>query len=195
MAAWTASAIVAAAPAAAPFDGDAVLTVSAHVTDYANVPREELAGAQAHATAAYRAAGLALTWSSTPWRPEPSRSTDSNWIDVRVVILSRDMTDKLCRERRFSDEVLGHALSAATGASGRIAYILYHRITRLAASHNTVQQGLGHVMAHEIGHLLLGVSRHADEGLMREEWRPWDGRVHTFTRRQEQEIRRRFPLP
>ena len=51
------------------------------------------------------------------------------------------------------------------------------------------------IMAHEIGHLLLGVSRHADEGLMREEWRPWDGRVHTFTRRQEQEIRRRFPLP
>jgi hypothetical protein len=57
MAAWTASAIL----AAAPFDGDAVLTVSAHVTDYANVPQEEFDGAQAHATAAYRAAGLALT--------------------------------------------------------------------------------------------------------------------------------------
>jgi hypothetical protein len=158
------------------------LTVSAHVTDYANVPRKELAEAQAHTTAAYRAAGLAMTWSSLSWGPEPSRSTDSRRIDVRVVILSREMAESLCRARGLGDSVMGHAISGSTDAGNRIAWIFYDRVTRIASAYNTsVQRGLGHVMAHEIGHVLLGVNRHTDEGLMRGDWEPWDGRMHTFT--------------
>jgi hypothetical protein len=45
-------AILAGGSAVSAFEADAGLTVSAHVTDYANVPRKELAGAQAHATVA-----------------------------------------------------------------------------------------------------------------------------------------------
>src|SRR4029450_2864023 len=40
---------------------------------------------------------------------------------------------------------------------------------------------LGHVMAHEIGHLLMGTSRHSPMGLMRERW-------------SDDEVRRRSPI-
>jgi hypothetical protein len=33
---------------------------------------------------------------------------------------------------------------------------------------------LGHVMAHEIGHMLQGVSRHSSEGVMKPKWNPGD---------------------
>jgi hypothetical protein len=89
---------------------------------------------------------------------------------------------------------VGHrAVSGATEARGRIVYIFYDRIYRIAAFHNTaVQHGLGHVMAHEIGHVLLGVNSHSAEGLMRAAWEPWDGRVQTFTPSQVLHIQHRF---
>ena len=103
------------------------------------------------------------------------------------------MAENKCRASRLGDSVLGQAISGATEARGRIVYIFYHRIYRIAASHNTsVQRGLGHVMAHEIGHVLLGVNSHSTEGLMRARWEPWDSRVQTFTPSQVLHIRRRF---
>ena len=47
-------------------------------------------------------------------------------------------------------------------------------------------------MAQEIGHVLLGESSHSAEGLMSAAWKPWDGRVQTFTPSQVQDIIRRF---
>jgi hypothetical protein len=196
LAAWTMAATLAGGAASAQ-DGDeakAGLTVSVHVTDYANVSRTTLTEAQAYATAAYRASGLDVTWSSAPWSPghEP-RSTDSRRIDVRAVILSIEMAEKLCRARGLGDSVMGHATSAATEARARIVYVFYHRIYRTAASHRTlVERGLGHVMAHEIGHVLLGVGSHSEEGLMRPTWEPWHDRMRTFTPTEVQQIRRRF---
>ena len=80
MSAWMIAAALAGGSAASAWEGDeaeAALTVSVHVTDYANLPRKALAEAQAHATAAYRAAGLDVVWSSAPWSPDAeSPSTD-----------------------------------------------------------------------------------------------------------------------
>ena len=75
-------------------------------------------------------------------------------------------------------------LPGGTGASS---------VSFRAASHSTsVQRGLGHVMAHEMGHVLLGVNSHSAEGLMRAAWEPWDDRVQTFTPSQVLQIRHRF---
>jgi hypothetical protein len=113
-------------------------------------------------------------------------------IDVRLVIVPRDMAEKKCRDERLGDSVMGTAISGAK-ARGRIAYILYDRIARVAALDQTpIARALGHVMAHEVGHLLMGVSSHADEGLMRANWNPRETRPQTFTGNQVQQIRRRF---
>jgi hypothetical protein len=195
MAAWTVGTMLAGAPVLsaeeAP-ESPVGLTVVIHVTDNANLSPTDLAGAQAHATAAYRAAGFQIVWSSALWNPEEGQS-DPLSIDVRLVIVPRDMAEKKCREEKLGDKVLGTAISGASTARGRIAYVFYHRIARLAALQQTpFVLGLGHVMAHEIGHLLIGVSSHAGEGLMRADWIPRERRPQTFTRNQVQQIRRRF---
>jgi hypothetical protein len=169
------------------------LTVTIHVTDNANLPPTELADAETYATAVYRAAGLHIVWSSAPWKPEMGQSVGPLSIDVRLVIVPRDMAEKKCREEKLGDKVLGTAISGASTARGRIAYVFYHRIARLAAlQHTPFGRSLGHVVAHEIGHLLIGVNSHSDEGLMRADWNTRERRPQTFTTSQVQQIRRRF---
>jgi hypothetical protein len=196
MAAWTVGTMLAGASVVAAEEALgslAALTVTIHVTDNANLSPTELAGAEAYATAAYRAAGLHIVWSSAPWNPEAEHSAGPRSIDVRLVIVPRDMAEKKCRAEKLGDSVLGVAISGASEARGRIAYILYDRIARVAALRQTpFVRALGHVMAHEIGHLLIGVNSHSDEGLMRADWNTRERRPQTFTTSQVQQIRRRF---
>jgi len=196
MAAWTVGTMLAGASVVSveeALGSPAALTVTIHVTDNANLSPTELAGAEAYATAAYRAAGFQIVWSSALWKPEAGQGGDPLSIDVRLVIVPRDMAEKKCREENLGDKVLGTAISGASTARGRIAYVFYHRIARLAALQQTpFVRGLGHVMAHEIGHLLIGVSSHSGEGLMRADWNPRERRPQTFTRSQAQQVRRRF---
>jgi hypothetical protein len=75
--------------------------------------------------------------------------------------------------QRFPD----HSLSGVLGFSlpgarfGPHVNIFYNRIERVIAS-GDVDLGtmLGHVMAHEIGHVLLGSTEHAPDGIMKESW-------------------------
>jgi hypothetical protein len=193
MAAWRIVATLTGRVAASDQDAETTLTISAHLTDYANLSISELTDAQAHATAAFRAAGFDLVWSSAPSSSAAAWLSGSGWIDVRVVILSHKMAEALIKARGLAGTVLGNTVTGAPDASARIVYIFYDRIYRVAASHSaSVRRGLGHIMAHEIGHALLGVNSHSDEGLMRATWEPWDPRVQTFTPSQVLQIRCRF---
>ena len=196
MAAWTVGTMVAGASVVSveeALGSPAPLTVTIHVTDNANLSPTELAGAQAYATAAYRAAGLHIVWSSAPWKPEAGQRADPLSIDVRLVIVPAELAEKKCREENLGDSVLGVAVSGASEARGRVAYVFYHRIERVAMAHQApIVRGLGHVMAHEVGHVLMGVNSHAGEGLMRANWNPRQSRPQTFTRNHVRQIRLRF---
>lgn len=195
MAAWTVGTMLAGVSVVSvekALGSPAELTVTIHVTDNTNLSPTELAGAQAYATAAYRAAGFHIVWSSAPWKPEAGQSAGPSSVDVRLVIVPADMAEKKCREEKLDDSVLGVAISGASEARGRVVYVFYHRIERVAMTHHTpVARGLGHVMAHEVGHALMGVNSHSSEGLMRANWNPRQSRPQTFTRHQVQLIRRR----
>jgi hypothetical protein len=192
--AWTVGAVLSGVMAVSAQDvlkAETTLMVRVQVTDYAKVSAKELATAEAQATAAYRIAGLDLIWSSAPWGASGNRVLQP--IDVHVVIVPRDMAEKKCRDEGLGDGVLGIAISGATEARGRIAYIFYDRIERTAVAQQTpVARGLAHVMAHEVGHLLIGTDSHSDEGLMQPNWNPHVSRMETFTPSQMQQIRRRF---
>ena len=96
------------------------------------------------------------------------------------------MAEQKCHSEGLSANVLGQA-------TGRIAYVFYDRIERLAVSFRTpVVSGLGYVIAHEVGHLVMGTKSHAGAGLMRPIWNPHESPVQTFTASQVQTIRRRF---
>lgn len=61
------------------------------------------------------------------------------------------------------------ALAYSTPYEGRHIVIFYDRVLdRVEASR--VRALMGHVIAHEIGHVLEGVIRHSDSGIMKEHW-------------------------
>ncbi|MDQ1469123.1 MAG: hypothetical protein QOJ99_603 [Bryobacterales bacterium] len=64
---------------------------------------------------------------------------------------------------------MGYALPY--GGRGAGIHILLDRISeRLSTNRHSTAILLGHVMAHELGHLLEGFSHHAEPGLMKAHW-------------------------
>jgi len=60
--------------------------------------------------------------------------------------------------------------SAVGGERGYYAVVFYDEISRAEASEDLAKLGLGHAIAHEIGHLLLRSSAHSVSGVMRAAW-------------------------
>jgi len=59
-------------------------------------------------------------------------------------------------------------------------FIFYDRVETVVVNRPVSASAiLGYVFAHEIGHILSGVARHADRGLMRAQWASGD--LHSIT--------------
>jgi len=69
-----------------------------------------------------------------------------------------------------SRHALGQAFSTETGS--QYATVFHDRVSAMAASRKpgTESLVLGHAIAHELGHLMLGTSAHASFGLMAAGW-------------------------
>ncbi len=96
----------------------------------------------------------------------------------------------------FSDVALAMALPYAD--SGVRIVIFYDRVDPLLRGHNAPSATiLGYVLAHEIAHVLQGIARHSEVGIMRARWTDNDFkqmgiRVLMFTAGDVQMIRRRL---
>ena len=179
--------VVTGGSAASAQNPEDALTVTLHVTNYAAISPKELAEAEAYATAIYHVAGIQMVWTDTAWAPGETRSPH-----LRVVILSLQMTANKCKESRLGESVMGVAVDGTTDGSGRVAYIFAARIGLTALQYFAkFERGLGHAMAHEVGHLLLGGHSHAPAGLMTAHWYPLETQLQTFTPEQVQVIRAR----
>jgi hypothetical protein len=64
------------------------------------------------------------------------------------------------------------ALPTEKGQIASQASVFFEAAEKLAAGHPTSKaQMLGYILAHEIGHLLLGEGSHSGKGIMRTPWR------------------------
>ncbi len=120
--------------------------------------------AQSEAGRIFKAAGVTLTWL-------PPGEVPANSLIIKVV-------DTPIGQKSRNPNVLAVS-PGSKEAPGRVAWLYYSRIHDLArffqAAHGfrlrlEVSQLLGHVMAHEMGHLLLPYDAHAATGLMKAGW-------------------------
>lgn len=110
--------------------------------------------------AGHRPAGRALT--PAPAQPglDCARFEWPTHLAVRIVP----------RSRNWTNEVFGAAFLSAED-TGCYSDVFYDRALELQSAWNVdLSDILGSVMAHELGHLLLGSNSHAPAGIMRARW-------------------------
>lgn len=159
------------------------LSLRIHIYDYAKPGMQVLARAKKEAARVFIKAGVDTTWLNCALTIEELEtknacSGQSGATDLIIRILPPAMYPPVSSPT----ETFGYALVGGQ-ATPRIASILFGNVERLAWSRDTksvihrsipheryVGILLGHVFAHEIGHLLLASNQHSRRGLMQTYW-------------------------
>jgi hypothetical protein len=143
------------------------LTITLHVHNYARVPSAVLTRAEDEATRIYRALGVDLVWVDLSAHSAYPPSENLSKFDLTINILSGVMAER----KRAAGDVMG-AAPGSPEKRGNLAYVFYARVARLAhgVPNDAESKILGHVMAHEMGHLLLPANSHTQSGVMDADW-------------------------
>lgn len=137
------------------------------VYNYAAVSVDTVSSAKREADLIYGRMGVQIEWADYPMLPHEGGQTipipaGPDRLEVRL--LPRPMADRL----KIGPDEIGRALFAGKDIFGTIADIFTDRIMDMSSTHEWSAGPLvGDVMAHEIGHLLLGPGSHSKGGIMR----------------------------
>ena len=148
------------------------LAISVRVYNYAGILDGRLTRAQKEAARVLGQAGIEAKWvrCAIPGSEIPSNPicrSQPTPADIVVKLLPRKMARRLMKHH----SEFGLAFTAKGEGFGSNLSIFYHRVDELAESRQASRSLLlGHFIAHEIGHLLLGSSSHSRSGLMRVPW-------------------------
>ncbi len=154
----------------APADGGMRIVV--RVYDYAGVSRGTLAKAEEEASRIYDEAGVELAWLECATSQPEAEKHSACELPMGALPVDLRILPAYMAARMNSNRIeLGRALPSSRTGSASAAWVFYERIGLLAESKVADRaQILGHALAHEIGHLLLGPDRHSSRGIMRAEW-------------------------
>ena len=142
--------------------------VAISVYDYAHVSPGLLAAAEEDARRVFRQAGVETVWATCFPKPEKGESNGGSAVDANHLML-KILRRAIAAHVRERSDVLGTAIVDEKGI-GFYAYIFYDRVQRVAKERSLGHALLGDVLAHEIGHLLLGSNSHSVSGIMSAHW-------------------------
>jgi hypothetical protein len=130
------------------------------VFNFRPAPAETLVKAEQEAGRILEQSGVPVTWRQCPTGNEPCRKGPG-----RVFVLAMRAGPV---QNKFLDTVSGYALLPA-----HLATVYYDYLPRIPGSEtnkNDTALVLGCVIAHELGHLLLGAHGHSIGGIMQAHW-------------------------
>lgn len=145
------------------------------VYNRASVPGEILENAQTMAGAILERARVWAVWFDGG-RASADRIIGAAWEDAdpRRRLVIHLVPRSAFPGGRFTAENLGFA-AMGSGVAPTQAYVFYDQVVRAAVAFECeTDLLLGYSLAHEIGHLLLGVQSHTATGIMRGAWRVRD---------------------
>ena len=138
--------------------------VNVHMSTKEGVPLQAalLWDSQTTATEIFAKIGIDLTWRSGRSRRRATCAGESGTRDLAIEIVPYAPTS-------INDGAL--AMARPYGDSSVHIMIFYSRVAPLLREHDSAQAKiLGHVLAHEITHVLQGMARHSETGIMRARW-------------------------
>jgi hypothetical protein len=143
-------------------------TITVQIYNYSPASPEIVARAEHEAGRILSAAGLQPVWLECPVKPPSSESPGpcqkaQAATDLRLRILPASVQNK------FQDSVFGFAVHPALAS---VYYDYAQRRAKVDDAEFELPVILGGVMAHELGHLLLGSDGHSDTGIMQPRWDP-----------------------
>jgi hypothetical protein len=140
-------------------------TIRVHVFNYTNATPATVAQAEREAGRILKRAGLNMDWLNCPVGQVAVDPADSCQLLSPADILIRVLSDH--HLHGVQDDVFGFAVPPT------LANAYYEQAVRLATIDGAAYEVpliLGSVMAHEIGHLLLGAGSHSTFGIMQGHW-------------------------
>ena len=146
--------------------------IQVFVYNYAGVSPKTLARAEREAARIYSRTGIETEWLDCPLTPAeaaqfPACQLLPSPARLALRLLSRPMAERI----GLSQATFGSALLPEDGGFGMTAQVCAHCCEELAKGNEALHAAvLGHVMAHELGHLLLGIGSHGATGLMHVPW-------------------------
>ena len=145
------------------------VTVSIH--NDAGIPSAVLLQAEAEASRVFQQAGLEIRWLNCPLPAAgpvaPTQCEAANFpLHLQLRIAKHSLN--------LNEFTMGVSYLSADGI-GCYADLFYDRAQHLhEISGASLASILGHAIAHELGHLLLGTNSHSPAGIMRARWQPTD---------------------
>jgi hypothetical protein len=171
--------------------GESDLTVTVCVYNYAKVSRRVLGGAEREASRVLNAAGIDMIWvegiapqaqaelGPAPTEPTREANSDCDAPERGVTVGLRILSGSTPPSKHFRNKMVGFA------TSGALASVFYQRVVDLAwGAHKDgneildildrnpmfIPLILGDLIAHELGHVLLGSNSHWPAGIMCAKW-------------------------
>jgi len=145
------------------------VTVAVH--NNAGVAPSTLLQAEHRASAIFKQAGVVVEWANCDLPGEAARIVSS----CHVAEFPRHLHLSIApRSKNLTESVLGISFLGEDG-SGCYSDIFFEPAAEIhQRSHVDLGTLLGHVVAHEIAHLLLGTNAHSATGIMRPHWNDRD---------------------
>ncbi len=145
-------------------------SLTLRVYNYARIDPKSLEQSEKVASSIFGASGIKIVWEDCALTaaavPElPACQSTLETIDLVARILPRRMSTKLLAV----GEPIGLAQTCLESEPACELTVFEHRIDELARNGYRADLLLGHVLAHEIAHVLLGPG-HSQTGILRAEW-------------------------
>lgn len=141
--------------------------------NYAGASKGIIASAHQEASRILVQAGVRLTWLSCTPDSEGLVADHCNQVNGPQAVTLMLCPKKMAPREGLPRGIFGFSLMASPGRFATSARIYLHRLSEVADGRN-LRRGilLGSMMAHELGHLLLGVNSHSKKGIMSIPWGP-----------------------
>ena len=134
--------------------------------NYARAPNSVITEGLSITDDIFRQAGVQMLWKEVQLDSKDSDRPCDDLPTFCLRILPRAMSNRA--EQRY--EALGSAV-ATDDNTGVVANVFYQRLEGLPVSVACSRAKiLGHIIAHELGHLLLGRNSHSESGIMSANW-------------------------